>query len=412
MAKVLTVKAVEKVKPGPTRRELPDGGLPGLYLVIQPSGRRSFAVRTRISDRPVKVTLAARDLVAARAEAREVLAGAREGKTPAQIKADREAQRPLTFNELADAYLERWARPNKRTWRQDATTIASELRPAWGRRTAASITRREIVEIIDRKARVAPIRANRLRALLIKLLGWAVDVDLLASSPAAGVKAPTRERSRDRVLDDAELAAFWRATGRMTYPWGPYLRLLAFTAQREAEVAGMHRSDLSFDGEQPVWHLPAGVTKANRPNDVALAPAALDLLRGLPRIAGHGLVFTTTATTPISGFSKTKRRLDKLMLDDQAAAEVLGGDPGEVELRPWRLHDLRRTAASTMARLGHAPHIVAACLNHAPRATLGVTAVYVRHQFKVEKRTALEAWANHLEALDDPAGAKIVRLRA
>ncbi len=221
MASVLTVKAVEKLKPGAKRREVPDGALPGLYLLIQPSGARSFAVRTRVDGRTAKYTLAARELVPARDEARGILEAARAGKSPRQAKADRVAQRSLTFDELADAYLERWAKPRKRTWKEDEAVINRELRPVWRDRSAARITRRDVVEVIDRKARAAPIRANRLRALLLKLFGWAADVELLPVSPAAGVKAPSKERSRDRVLSDVSSSPSGGRLAAWATPSGP-----------------------------------------------------------------------------------------------------------------------------------------------------------------------------------------------
>ncbi len=175
----------------------------------------------------------------------------------------------------------------------------------------------------------------------------------------------------------------------------------------------MLRRDLTLDGSEPLWALAAASTKAGRAHDVPLLPAVVELVRGTPRLGAAGLVFTTTGETPISGYSRMKRRLDRLMLDKlRKAAEERGDDPTEVELAPWRLHDLRRTAASTMARLGFPPHVVAAVLNHAPGSTQGITAIYNRYRYGDEKRRALEAWAGHVAALTSPALANVVALRA
>ena len=399
MAKTLTVKAVEKFKAGATRREVPDAHTPGLYLVIQPSGRKSWAVRTRHARKPVKITLKALDLVKARAEAAEIIELARAGKDPRTVAADREAARPLTFAELVDQYIDRYAKPRKRTWKHDRQDLDNV---PWGKRTASEITRRDVLAVIEAKAKEAPVRANRLLAVLRKLFNWAVQVDLLPASPAAGIKPPTKERSRDRVLSDAELAAFWRATAALGEPWASCFRTLALTLQRLGEVTGMTRPELDLDSDKPLWTLSAGRVKAGRVHDVPLVPEVVEIVRTRPEIvvAGKGspLVFTHSGRQ-LSALSAAKRRLDDLMRAE------LGED-----FQDWRLHDLRRTGASNLAKMGVPIHVVAALLNHSPGSTMGITAVYARHRYSEEKRRALEGWTAHVLGLVEPRRSNILTM--
>ena len=165
------------------------------------------------------------------------------------------------------------------------------------------------------------------------------------------------------------------------------------TAQREGEVAGLRWPDVDVD--RALWTLPREATKADRAHDVPLSNLALDVLTALPRLHDGELVFSTTGTTAPSGWSRAKARLDKL-------SGVTG----------WRLHDLRRSAASTMARLGHPPHVLSAILSHTPGATQGITAVYNRFRYDDAKRAALDAWARHIRRLVDGTTAEVVTLRA
>lgn len=179
---------------------------------------------------------------------------------------------------------------------------------------------------------------------------------MIEVSPAAGIKPPAKEISRERVLEDGEITAVWTACGSLGFPFGPLIRMMLITAQREGECAGMRWCDVNLDGR--IWVLPREQTKADRAHSVPLSELALETLAAVPRLhdGTHAMIFSTTGTTKPSGWGRAKERLDRL-------SGVTG----------WRLHDLRRTAASTMARLGHPPHFVAAVLNHAPGATQGVT---------------------------------------
>lgn len=384
MKKLLTAAAVERIKPDPERRlEVPDKLLPGLYLVVQPSGRRSFALRTRILNKPVKLTLGqypALKIEDARAKAREELKRIHAGEDPRDARA---VSRANTVAAVVDEFVTRYARPRLKAWREVEVRLKRDLVRAYGDRPIASLGRADLVRLLDEMGdRGVKQGANRLLAHARRMLGWAVERGIVEANVALGIKPPAKEVTRDRVLSDHELAAVWRACGEMGFPFGPLFRLMIATAQREGEVAALRWPDVEL--ERAEWVLPREATKADRAHTVPLSDLAIEVLGTLPRLHDEALAFSTTGLTPPSGWSRAKARLDGL-------SDVTG----------WRLHDLRRTAASTMARLGHPPHVVAAVLNHAPGTVMGITAVYNRHRYDDEKRAALDAWARHVRQVVD-----------
>jgi integrase len=204
------------------------------------------------------------------------------------------------------------------------------------------------------------------------------------------VEVPPRpERVAEHEHDgDHELALIWRAADATDYPFGPFTKLLMLTGQRREEIAGMRWSEL--DPDLTTWTLPRERTKNAEPHQVPIVPWARTILAGLPRMVGSDLVFTTTGRTSISGFSRAKTTLDA------AVTKLNGGVP----IAPWRIHDLRRTMATGMARLGVQLPVVEKLLNHISGSFAGVAGIYQRHDFADEKRQALEAWAQHLLTLD------------
>jgi integrase len=174
------------------------------------------------------------------------------------------------------------------------------------------------------------------------------------------------------------------------------MKTLILTAQRREEVAGMLRSEIS--GNDQTWHLSSARTKNGKAHQIPLTDAMLRVIGSIPKSESRdGFVFTTTGKTSISGFAKAKSRLDKLVLERaRREAQDRGDDPEHVTIDLWRMHDLRRTAATGMARLGHPIHVVEAILNHRSGAISGVAAVYNRYSYADEKRKALEDWAEHV----------------
>ncbi len=422
-AKPLTVRAIDALKPGAARVEVADGATGGLYLVVQPSGLKSWAYRYRspVDGRPRKLTIGpypAFGLADAREEAAKAARSVKRGVDPADARradrakaADTSDMVDRLLNDFIARHVEAKLRPSSAG--EAKRLIGTIVRPAWGARKVQSLTRRDVVALLDEIVdRGAPVTANRVLALVRKFGNWCVERSVLDVSPASGVKAPSEEVSRDRVLTDDEIRWLWTATE----PVGPFnsiVRLLLLTGQRRSEVGGLTDSELDL-GDTPIWSIPAGRTKNGRAHTVPLSPPALEVLCAVPRIEGSGLLFTTGGRVPFSGWSKGKAALDRRMLEVATAEAIERGiDPGTIRVPDWRLHDLRRTAASGMARLGHPIHVIEAILNHKSGVLSGVAAIYNRHEYLEEKRRALESWAASVaDLVRGKSSSNVVKLRA
>lgn len=449
MAKAITGQALTKFKPDPNKRlEIPDGILSGLYLIIQPTGRKSWAVRYRYHGKPRKLSLgnylagddpkkAGTELTRIRGEAADILERVRQGEDPAEIKQiakkqakDEDTADRTRFDGVVRLFLTRYAKPKNRSWKDSARHIGlvpDKAKPdeaddpksfiavkrtaadRWGHRPITDIRRADVIALLDDIVDEGkPILANRTLAALRKLFNWALERDLVETNPCDRVKPPSSEKSRDRVLSDDELRALWLAADELAWPFGRHLQMLILTGQRRDEVAGMKWREIS--GE--TWTLPRDRVKTDKAHEVPLSPPALSILETLPRIDGAGYVFTTTGKTPISGFGKPKATMHEKMMEIlRREAEERGDNPEEVEVAPWRIHDLRRTVASGMARLGINIAVIEKVLNHTSGTFAGIVGVYQRHEFGEEKRRALEAWGQYVTGLgkNSPAD-NVIRL--
>jgi integrase len=397
----LTIRSVEAMKPRPIRQEIPDSFLPGLYLVQQPSGAKGWAVRYRHQGVPRKLTLGsypALGLKDARELGAKALRAVAEGHDPAREKIAARAAKADSVDRIVEDFLERHVRRSNRprTAQETERLLRQHVLPRWRGRMVHDITRRDVLDILDRVVDGgAPIAANRVFAAVRKFFNWCTARDILAASPCAGVKPPTAERARDRVLSDDELRLLWAAAEKLGGTFGPLVKLLALTGQRRDEVARMRHAELDLDAR--LWTLAPARVKNNQPHEVPLSTAALAVLERVLPVAGSPFVLTNGGASPASGYSKGKRRLDALLPADMPA---------------WRLHDLRRTAASGLARLGINLPVIEKVLNHSSGSFGGIVGVYQKHSFADEKRQALEAWGNFVAALvEGKPTSKVVRLR-
>jgi integrase len=365
----LTLKDVETKRATDDRREIPDDYMRGLYLIVQPTGAKSWAVRYRHGGKSAKHTIGpypAYGLKQARDAAAEVLRAVAEGRSPKQKQAGAVA-------EAVEQFLERHGKhyrpkPLYEAKRRLQLYVVEE----WGNRKLDTITRADVRAMLDRID--APVAANRVHSIVRKFFNWCVENDLIENSPVAGVKPPNPETSRDRVLTDDELKTVWRAAEKVGYPFGSILQLLILTGQQRGEVAGMQWSEIDATS----WSLPRERVKNDRRHEVPLSRQAVAILKAVPRI-GDKYVFTLNGTAPYNGF-KAKGRFD-------------------VGIAPWTVHDLRRTAASGMAKLGVSLVVIEKVLNHVSGSLTGIVGVYQRHEFAKEKRAALQQWADHVERL-------------
>ena len=391
----------------------------GLYLIVQPSGAKSFAVRYRWVGKPRKLTLGAFptiNLETARDLGGKALRAAAEGRDPAAekkavktdaAKAEVEVvrrQRDL-FENVSREFIQRHAMKSNRpsTWRETSrilglrptpddpavlVDIGGDVMSAWKGRRIQDISKRDVIALLDTvNDRGSHIMANRVLSAVRKLFNWSLARDLIQVSPCTMVPPPSQERSRDRVLTDEELRIVWNAADGDGWPFGPLVKLLILTGQRLAEVGEMCWSEVDLEGK--LWTLPAERVKNAARHEVPLSDAAIEILAALPRIkTTKGFVFTTRRDAAVSGYSRAKDRID--------AAITAGA--ADAQMDHWTFHDLRRTMASGMARLGIQIPVVEKILNHTGGTFRGVVGVYQRYSFAEEKKQALQAWSNFVVA--------------
>ena len=418
MARALTQLKIDAVKPDPNgRREIPDPGKPGLYLVVQPSGKKSWAIRyRRLPDKaPRKFTLDGfPSLGKARQLAQEVLDKVAGGEDPAEQKQlDRRIvheQESDTFADVVVQFIKRDQRPSNRTWRETARVLGLKeaadgenleiikdgITDRWGKRKIGEIKKREIIDHIDGIAEDHPYMANRTLAHIRHFFNWCLAKDRIQFSPCAGLKQ-SKETARERVLSDDEIRLFWLACEKLKFPYGDAAKLLLLTGARRSEVGAMTLEEV----KEGIWTIPGGRTKNKKAHTVPLSRAAVDILRNAPTIKGErGLVFTLNGKVPFTSWYPVRNQLHDAM--EKAAGK---------KIEPWRPHDLRRTVASGMARLGIQLPVIERCLNHVSGSFRGVVGVYQRHKFEPEMAAAFEAWAAHIERLLSGKPADVIPMR-
>ena len=343
-------------------------------------------------------------LAKAREIAREWREDIRRGIDPENKEAERRRQedrrRADTFAAAFDAFAEEHL-STLRTGDDVKRAVKNYVLPTWGARPISEIRRGDVADLIRALRKKAPIAANRLLAYLKKFFSWALDEELIEASPAAAVKRPSKEVKRDRVLTDLEIRALWQACGELGIFGRPF-KMMLVTAQRRTEVGRMTWREL--DRAQKIWTLSRERTKADRAHEVPLSDLALSILEDCPKL-GDFVFASGRGAGAVNGWSKAKARLDKLAMQK---LRELAADLDEATFPEWRLHDLRRTGATHMAKLGVDRVVIGKVLNHAESE---VTAIYDRHRYDAEKRRALELWAQRLVAIiEGRAAGNVVQL--
>jgi integrase len=438
----LTAAAVSRFASGGKRRVIRDGGSRSLYLVVQPSGAKSWMMRfRRPGGKAGKIVLGPVDLSGAEvageptigmpltlSAARQVAAQVhRDRARGADVVADHKVRKhrrlaevtdraASTFGALVRKFVDEHARPKTRHWRETARSLGLDpddedlapipggLAERWADRDARAIDGHDVHAAVDEARRVgtpgttprrdgaSEARARALHAALSTCFGWALRHRRVDVNPCAGVFRPRAPAARDRVLTNAEIVKLWNATAAVNGAFGAVLKLLLLTGCRLNEIAGLRWEEIGEDGAE--IRLPGARTKNHRPHIVPLAPLARDVIASVPRIDGCAFVFSTNGRTPISGWSKTKARLD-----------------AEMGIAPWRIHDLRRTCVTHMAELGVRPDVIEAAVNHVSGSRAGVAGVYNRSELMPERRTALRRWAAHVAGLVGGRPANVTPIR-
>ncbi len=385
MKKKLTPKSIDALPPATGKRyEVHDQLLPGLHLRVSATGGKVFGVSRRVNGRMKRIRIGAYPIVSladAREKARDILRDIELGQYDETSTSVVEPAPRLTLGEVVPQFIKLYAMPRNRDWR-GTERVLQKFSPLFNR-PIDEIKRADIVRVLDTIiANGAPTRANRALAAIKKLMNWCVDRAMIETSPVASLRPPTKEVARDRVLTYQETIAIWHAGASEGFPFEHFIKLLVLTGQRRGEVAGMRWSELDLD--KGIWTLPAKRAKNATSHIIPLTPLAIFILKSVPRFLDSDLVFTTTGTSPISGFGRLKERLD-----------IAVG----LDAEDWRFHDLRRTMATNMAIMRIQPHIIEAVLNHKTGIVSGVAATYNRHAYFDEKREALELWAKRVEEM-------------
>ena len=393
--KALTVKTIEAIKP-PTKKgqqdEYFDTNQSGFSLRVGTSGRKVFCQLYRKGSKVKRFTIgpySSLALKSARDKGNEILRQVLEGNDP-NLEKKRRRTEGIFFKDLAKMYIEDYAKPNKRTWKEDEQKLDKKF-SIWNDTEAKDISRDMVLDRIEYvKENHGPIAANRNAALIKKLFKWARQKRLIPDNPATDIPKE-KERSRDRTLTDTEIHDFWKACRQKGFPFGPCFQLMLLTGRREGSVSRIEWSDINFKTKE--WHVRSDIDKTGKPAVVPLSDQAIDLLQNINdnfRIEDSSLVFTTTGKTPISGFSRAKAEIDK-----------------SSKVKEWVLQDLRRTCRTNLPRLGVSPFIAKLTIGH---KIVGIDQVYDRYSYMPEKREALNKWTEFISGLINNKESKVVKL--
>ena len=392
-----------------------DDRIAGFGLKITPAGLKVYIYRYRVAKpgqaaqtAPRKYTIGRHgDLTPdqARKRAQELAAMVAQSVDPRQQDLDamaaREAivtlveeqarvERDLAFSRIAKLWLEHYQNDMER--RASSVAMATlvvnrYLMPALGDMPMPQIGRSQLQPVIDS----IPSHKRGIRRAVFAyssvLWGWAIRRGHIDANPILAMEKPPAPAARERVLTDNELMQVHQAAETLHPIWTAFFKLLVLTGQRRSEVAGIMWEEL--DRATATWTIPASRAKNAKAHLVPLAPASvwlLDAQAGGAEWPQRGFILTTTGRTPVSGISKAKAALDTAMSHEGRVA-------------PWRLHDIRRTVATGLQRLGVRFEVTEAVLNHVSGSKGGIAGVYQRHDWADEKRSALEAWAGHVEQL-------------
>jgi integrase len=360
-----------------------DAGLPGFGVKVTPKGRKVFIVMYRLAgagSRLRKYTIGPYGRITlpmARGQAQKIFAARLDGRDPAEEK--RQSRRRLVVDRIDDL-VERFIQEHVSrvgTCKRLTNLLRRDVIPYWGAKSIHEIKRRDVSDLLSLIAQRNAHAGHRLLKTLKTFFKWCLGRAVIDFSPAEGLSSGYRETSRDRVLTDRELATIILGARKAPHPYGQIVEFLGLTGQRREEVAQLKRDELDEKGR--TWTIPGSRTKNKKVHIVHLSEAAWRVVAKTP---DGDLVFGTSRGKRFQAFGKGKRALDKL-------SGVTG----------WRLHDLRRTIVSGMARLGVPPHVADKILNHQAGTISGVAAVYQRHDFLVERKEALDRWGAHVEQI-------------
>jgi integrase len=448
--RTLNDRTLKALKPAPKGKTLDhmDALVPGFGVRVSERGRKTFILVTRYpgSPHPTRRSLGlygALTLEQAREKARDWLEMVRKGVDPGEEaerqRKEEDRKRNNSFASVAEDYI-KFAVPKQRRGARVAHELRQVFVPLWGGKPVGEITRKDVQTVIQRvrdygtrgmlatygvadgkptkrKATPGPGQARNLLGHLKALFTWAIGQNEygIEHSPCRDITAKSivgAKKSGTRALSETEVAALWRATRRLKYPFRQVYQLLLLTGLRLSEV--VNASWPEFNLKDRLWIIPAnrmkGTVEKARPHSVPLTDAMLAILDELPRFKKGDYLFSLTfGAKPAAVDDKIKLRIDRRMLCSlRALARLCGEDPARVRFEPWVNHDLRRTVRTQMSRLRIDHDVKEAILSH---ARPGLVGVYDQYDLLDEKREALELWGKRVREIVEPAPYNVVKLQ-
>ena len=378
--------------------EVPDAAVPGLRVRIGAGGARTFVLRKHVSGRYRNITLGRFSdrfgLVEARRKARSLISDLEFRADPAASlpKPKKRSEQGHTVAKLFPAYLK--AKAHLRGVSEIERVFKRHILPEFGDRAADGITRSEITRFIDRIAQNTPVMARNILSYFSSFYSWALPrLDRLPGNPCRDAGRPPAPKPRERVLTDGEINALWRVLDEETGAFGPAIKLLLLTGQRRNEVFEAECAE--FDLDARLWTIPADRAKNGKTHLVPLGPLALRLIKQLmdrdeddTEESEKLLPARGNPEAGPSGFSKAMTRI-------RAGMEINLKSP----VPHWTLHDLRRTMATGLQRIGIRLEVTEALLNHISGSRSGIIGVYQRHNYLEEKKAAISSWEKEMVRL-------------
>jgi integrase len=388
----LSAKNIDKLTLAPGQTELVKSSddVPGLRFRLRDNGSRSWEFKYGKLPRKALGKYPAVDVIRAHKTATELYAKIMLGQNPFAEMAEAKARSAETFGACVATYLERrQSELRPKSFAGVRRHLSVNLAALSGMGIAA-VDRRAIAAQLSKIATTAPVQANRTLTSVHAFFAWCIGEGLVENNPATGCNKAVESDARDRHLCNDEIRALWLALPDGDY--GDILKLLLLTGQRQREIADLIWNEIDF--ERGVIELPAERTKNHRPHTVPMADTVKAILQARTHNPDRELVFGVSCKGGFSSWGKAKARLD-----------------AKLKLPAWRVHDLRRSAATGMAELGVQPHIIEAVLNHVSGHKAGVAGIYNRASYEAEKSRALQLWANHIEAIVSDRAAKVVPIK-
>ena len=430
---LFTDKMIKALKPESTDYSRSEGN--GFTVRVMPSGVKTWLYVYAFDGKRRKMNLGqypAISLEDARSRFEDARRQVKNGVDPlaAAEQAKVERIKAPTVADLIDEYIEKHAKPHKRGWAEDKRILERDALPAWGKRKAADITKRDVVLLLEKIVeRGSPGSANNNFKIIRKMFNYAVEKDILQISPCIGVKMPSPLVIKDRSLSEQEISTLWRAldTCHASDEIKRALKLILVTGQRPGEVIGMHTNEIAIERktqknekgqvvrewDEIWWTIPAERSKNKPSHRVYLTKTALELIG--PECNGYVFPSPRTALKPIevNALAHVVRRNLKSPVKINGQ-EVFGKDgqpvtENKLGVDTFTPHDLRRTAATMLSEIGFLDERIAAVLNHTKQ---GVIKTYNRNRYEKEKQQALEAWERKLLSIvTGTAAGKVVPIK-